>query len=457
VVVQFGGQTPLKLALALEAAGVPIIGTSPHAIDVAEDRKKFGAIAERCGLTPPPNGTALTIDEARAVAAQIGFPLLVRPSYVLGGRAMRIVYDELALEEYMRSAADVSPGHPVLIDRFLEDAYEVDVDAVADRERCVIGGIMQHIEEAGIHSGDSACVLPTYLIRPEHLEIIREQTKRVALELGVVGLLNAQFAIKEGVVYILEVNPRASRTTPFVSKAIGVPLARIAARLMAGRTLAEIGFLEEPIPAHVSVKEVVLPFAKFTGVDGFLGPEMKSTGEVMGISDNFGRAFAKSQMAAGDELPMAGTVFISVNDRDQKNVIPIARDLAALKFHIIATRGTAAALEAEGLAVRMVPKLTEGRPNALDLIVNGEIDMIVTTPLGKSSRADDATIRRAAIVKKIPFITTLSAAAAAVLGIKALSDAGIQVRSLQEYHAVKAQPAARYAAKAGESPLVSRG
>ncbi len=455
VVVQFGGQTPLKLALALEAAGVPIIGTSPSAIDAAEDRKKFGLIAERCGLTPPPSGTALTIDEARGVAERIGFPLLARPSYVLGGRAMRIVYDELALEEYMRTAADVSPGHPVLIDRFLEDAYEVDVDAVADRERCVIGGIMQHIEEAGIHSGDSACVLPTYLIRPEHLEIIREQTKRVALELGVIGLLNAQYAIKEDVVYILEVNPRASRTVPFVSKAIGVPLARIAARLMVGRTLAEIGFLEEPIPPHVSVKEAVLPFSKFLGADGFLGPEMKSTGEVMGISDNFGRAFAKSQMAAGDELPMAGTVFISVNDRDQKNVLPIARDLASLKFHIIATRGTAAALEAAGLAVKMVPKLTEGRPNVLDLIVNGAIDMIVTTPLGKSSRADDAAIRRAAIVKKIPFITTLSAAAAAVLGIKALSDAGIQVRCLQEYHAVKSQPAPRYAA-ADADPAATR-
>jgi carbamoyl-phosphate synthase large subunit len=437
VVVQFGGQTPLKLALALEAAGVPIIGTSPDSIDIAEDRRRFGAIADRLGLTPPPNGTALTVAEARAVAETIGFPLLVRPSYVLGGRAMRIVYDELSLEEYMRNAAEASPGHPVLIDRFLEDAYEVDVDAIADRERCVIGGIMQHIEEAGIHSGDSACVLPTYLIRPEHLETIREQTRAVALELKVLGLMNAQFAIKEDVVYILEVNPRASRTVPFVSKAIGAPLAKHAARLMVGRTLRDLGFLDEPRPTHISVKEAVLPFARFAGVDGFLGPEMKSTGEVMGISSTFGGAFAKSQIAAGEGLPMAGTAFISVNERDQRNVVPIARDLAALKFHLCATRGTAGALEAAGLAVRTLPKLSEGRPNVLDLIVNREIDLIVTTPLGKTSRADDAAIRRAAIARKIPFITTLSAAAAAVLAVRALSDSGITVKSLQEFHAAR--------------------
>ncbi len=438
VVVQFGGQTPLKLALALEAAGAPIIGTSPDSIDIAEDRGRFAAIAEKVGMTPPPNGAALTVEDARVIAARVGFPLLVRPSYVLGGRAMRIVYDEMALEEYMRHAADASPGHPVLIDRFLEDAYEVDIDAVADRERCVIGGIMQHIEEAGIHSGDSACVLPTYLIRPEHLDIIRRQTKAVAMELGVVGLMNAQFAIKDGVVYILEVNPRASRTVPFVSKATGTPLAKIAARLMVGQTLAEIGFTEEPKPRHISVKEAVLPFSRFAGVDGFLGPEMKSTGEVMGISPTFGIAFAKSQLAAGEGLPMAGTAFISVNERDQKNVVPIARDLAALKFDLCATRGTALALDAAGLRVKTIPKLTEGRPNVLDLIVNGEIDLIITTPLGKTSRADDAAIRRAAIMRKIPFITTLSAAAAVVLGVKALSDSGMQVRSLQEYHAAAA-------------------
>jgi carbamoyl-phosphate synthase large subunit len=434
VLVQFGGQTPLRLALALQAAGVPILGTTPTAIDRAEDRKKFLALAAQVGITLPPGGTALSVEEAMECAERVGYPLLVRPSYVLGGRAMRIVYDAPALREYMREALDASPGHPVQIDRFLEDAFEFDVDAVADGRDCVIGGIMQHIEEAGIHSGDSACVLPPYRIRAEDVETMRAQVRAAAAELGVCGLLNAQFAVQNGVVYMLEINPRASRTVPFVSKAVGRPLAKIAARVMAGETLAELGFAEEPHPRHVSVKEAVLPFNKLFGSDPFLGPEMKSTGEVMGIADNFGTAFAKSQMAAGDAIPMAGSAFISVNDRDHENVVPIARELARLKFRLLATRGTARALEMAGLACRTVPKLHEGRPHVVDRIANGEIDLVIATPLGKSSRADEAEIRRAAIRRGIPVLSTLSAAAAAVRAIRALSDHALSVKSLQEYH-----------------------
>jgi carbamoyl-phosphate synthase large subunit len=435
VVVQFGGQTPLKLALALERAGVPILGTSPEAIDRAEDRRKFQALAEKVGLTLPPGGTVHSQEEGAALAKRVGYPLLVRPSYVLGGRAMRIVYDDPSLILYLKDAFEASPDHPVQIDRFLEDAFEFDVDAVADGKRCVVGGIMQHIEEAGIHSGDSACVLPPYRIRREDLQLMRTQMSDVAMELGVRGLLNAQFAVQGSDVYLLEVNPRASRTVPFVSKAIGRPLAKIAARVMAGETLEELGFTEEPRPAHVSVKEAVLPFNKFAGTDPFLGPEMKSTGEVMGIADTFGEAFAKSQMAAGDALPMAGTAFLSVNDRDHENVVPIAAELARLKFRLCATRGTAATLEAAGLVCTTIPKLSEGRPHVVDRIANGEIDLVIATPLGKSSRADESEIRRAAIRKGIPVLSTLSAASAAVRAVYALSDRGIVVRSLQEYHA----------------------
>ncbi len=434
VLVQFGGQTPLRLALPLQEAGVPILGTSPEAIDRAEDRQKFLALAAKIGLTLPPSGTALSADEAVELAERVGYPLLVRPSYVLGGRAMRIVYDPPALREYMREALDASPGHPVQLDLFLEDAFEFDVDAIADGERCVIGGIMQHIEEAGIHSGDSACVLPPYRIRPEDLEVMRTQVKAAAADLGVRGLINVQFAVQNGIVYMLEVNPRASRTVPFVSKAVGRPLAKIAARVMAGETLESLGFLEEPRTRHVSVKEAVLPFDKLFGSDPFLGPEMKSTGEVMGISDNFGMAFAKSQMAAGGAIPMAGSAFLSVNERDHDNVVPIARELARFRFHLFATRGTARALEAAGLKCVTVPKLHEGRPNIVDRIRNGEIDLVIATPLGKSSRADEAEIRRAAIRKGIPVLSTLSAAAAAVRAIRALSDRYIEVKSLQEYH-----------------------
>jgi carbamoyl-phosphate synthase large subunit len=434
VVVQFGGQTPLKLALDLEKAGVPIMGTSPTDIDRAEDRRKFVALADELGVELPPGGTVRTMAESRELAADVGYPLLVRPSYVLGGRAMRIVYDDSSLEEYMRDAIDASPGHPVQIDRFLEDAYEFDVDAVADGERCVVAGVMQHIEEAGIHSGDSACVLPPYRIRPEELAVIRRQTAELAKALNVTGLLNAQFAIQNGTVYVLEVNPRASRTVPFVSKAIGAPLAKIAARVMSGESLEQIGFVEEPHPRHVSVKEAVLPFAKFTGSDPFLGPEMKSTGEVMGIATSFGQAFAKSQLAAGDGIPMSGAAFLSVNDSDHRGIVPIAAELARLKFHLYGTKGTAKALGLAGMECRTVPKLSEGRPHALDLIANGDLHLVIATPLGKASRADEAEIRRAAIRKGVPVLSTLSAAAAAVRGIRALSDTGIEVRTLQEFH-----------------------
>jgi len=440
VLVQFGGQTPLRLSIALHEAGVPILGTSPDAIDRAEDRERFLALAEKLDLTLPPGGTALSVAEARELAVRIGFPLLVRPSYVLGGRAMRIVYDEPQLEEYMRGAMEASPGMPVQVDWFLEDAFEFDVDAVADGEHCVIGGIMQHIEEAGIHSGDSACVLPPYRIRPGDLEIMRRQMTDVARELGVRGLLNAQFAVQNGIVYLLEVNPRASRTVPFVSKAVGRPLAKIAARVMAGESLESLGFADEPHPPHVSVKEAVLPFDKFPQSDPFLGPEMKSTGEVMGISHSFGLAFAKSQMAAGDAVPMAGTAFISVHDRDHGSVVPIARELKRLKFDLCATSGTAMALEAAGLPCRTIPKISEGRPHALDLIANGEIDLIIATPLGKVSRVDESKIRRAAIRRHLPVLSTLSAAAAAVHAVRALSDRGLEVRSLQEYHDPAEEP-----------------
>jgi carbamoyl-phosphate synthase large subunit len=434
VVVQFGGQTPLKLALGLEAAGVPILGTSPDAIDRAEDRERFLEVATRLGISLPPGGTAVDLEGALVLADRIGFPVLVRPSYVLGGRAMRIVYDREQLTGYLDEAIEASPEHPVQIDRFLEDAFEFDVDAIADGDRCVIGGIMQHIEEAGIHSGDSACVLPPYRIRPGDLEIMRRQVAGMARELGVRGLINAQFAVQNGEVYLLEVNPRASRTVPFVSKAIGRPLAKVAARVMAGETLEELGLTEEPRPAHVSVKEAVLPFDKFPQTDPFLGPEMKSTGEVMGIAASFGLAFAKSQMAANEAVPLAGTAFLSVNDRDHAGVVPIARELARLKFDLCATRGTAKALERAGLRCRTVPKISEGRPHAVDLIANGDIDLIIATPLGKVSRADESEIRRAAIRKRLPVLSTLSAAAAAVRAVRALSDRSLEVRSLQEYH-----------------------
>jgi carbamoyl-phosphate synthase large subunit len=441
--VQFGGQTPLKLSTALHKAGVRILGTSPDSIDLAEDRKRFSALLDELQIPQPPSGTASSRDEARDVAAAIGFPVVVRPSYVLGGRAMAIVYDPGALDRYMTTAVDASPEHPVLIDRFLEDAFELDVDAVGDATGAVvIAGIMEHIEEAGIHSGDSSCVVPPFLVEERHIETIRQSTRRIAKALGVVGLMNAQFAIKGDTVYVLEVNPRASRTVPYLSKATGVPLARVAARVMGGRSLASLGLTDDLTVNGVFVKSPVFPFVRFPGVDTILGPEMKSTGEVMGGAAAFGEAFAKAQVAVGQELPTTGTVFISVNNSDKPNVLPVARDLVALGFTIVATRGTAAYLRAHGVEASTVYKVNEGRPNVADQVVNGAIQMIVNTPLGRASFFDDRTVRRAAMLHGVPCITTLTGAAAAVSGIRALGDHELTVRALQDYHAKSAAPPA---------------
>ncbi|MCU1383686.1 MAG: carB [Acidobacteria bacterium] len=434
--VQFGGQTPLKLALALQDAGVRILGTSPDSIDLAEDRKRFSALLESLKITQPASGTATSRLEAREVAASIGFPVVVRPSYVLGGRGMAIVYDVNTLDRYMTNAVDASPEHPVLVDKFLEDAFEFDVDAIADATGAVvIGGIMEHIEEAGIHSGDSSCVVPPFICPERHLATIRDYTRRVARALKVIGLMNVQYAIKDDVVYVLEVNPRASRTVPYLSKAAGVSLAKIAAKVMAGRTLAELGLTDDIQVAGVFVKSPVFPFVRFPGVDTILGPEMKSTGEVMGGSTSFGVAFAKAQLAVGQRLPEHGTAFVSVNNDDKANLLPIARDLAELGFHLIATRGTAAYLRAYGLEVDVIYKVNEGRPNIADEIVNRKVDLVVNTPLGRESFFDDRTVRRAAMMHQVPCITTLTGAAAAVSAIRALREQGLGVRALQDYYA----------------------
>ena len=440
-IVQFGGQTPLKLALGLQRAGVDILGTSPDSIDLAEDRKRFAALLWELGIPQAPSGIATSRDEARDVAAKIGYPLVVRPSYVLGGRAMAIVYDAGALDRYMTEAVDASPEHPVLIDKFLEDAFELDVDAVADSAGAVvIGGVMEHIEQAGIHSGDSSCVLPPYLVAERHLVTIRDYTRRVARALNVIGLLNAQFAIKDDTVYVLEVNPRASRTVPYLSKATGVPLAKVAARVMAGRTLGELGLVDDLDVAGVFVKAPVFPFVRFPGVDTILGPEMKSTGEVMGAAATFGSAYAKAQLAAGQKLPDRGTAFISVNNEDKANVLPIAKDLAGLGFSLLATRGTAAYLRAHGLESELVYKVNEGRPHIGDRLLNREIDLVVNTPLGRESFFDDRTLRRIATVLGVPCVTTLTGASAAVDAIRALKDEAVDVQPLQEYHAAVARP-----------------
>jgi carbamoyl-phosphate synthase large subunit len=435
VVIQFGGQTPLRLAVPLQAAGVRILGTSPDAVDLAEDRKRFSALLTELGIPQPESGTATSLDEAKVVAERIGYPVLVRPSYVLGGRAMAIVFDGDHLEGYVREAVKASPEHPILVDRFLEDAYEVDVDAVGDGERVVIGGILQHIEEAGIHSGDSAMVLPTYKISAEHLETIRSYTRKLGLALGVRGLMNVQYAIKNDVVYVLEVNPRASRTTPFVSKAAGVPLAKVAARIMAGRSLAQQGITKDLEVTRIFVKESVFPFLKFPGADILLGPEMKSTGEVMGISEDFGIAFAKSQMASGFRIPTEGTVFISVNDFDKGGVLPHARALKAMGFRILATRGTAEFLSREGVATDMVFKVNEGRPNIVDFIKDGKISIVFNTPLGKESFFDDGAIRKSATLHGVLAVTTLTGAAATVRAIQAVRERTMDFLSLQEIHA----------------------
>ncbi len=434
--VQFGGQTPLKLALALQHAGVTILGTSPDSIDLAEDRKRFARLLEELDITQPASGTAISRREARDIAASIGFPVVVRPSYVLGGRGMAIVYDTGTLDRYMTQAVDASPEHPVLIDRFLEDAFEFDVDAIADASGAVvIGGIMEHIEEAGIHSGDSSCVVPPFICPERHLQTIRTYTRRIAGALKVVGLMNVQYAIKDDVVYVLEVNPRASRTVPYLSKATGVSLAKIAARVMAGRTLAELGLTDDLQVAGVFVKSPVFPFVRFPGVDTILGPEMKSTGEVMGGSSSFGVAFAKAQLAVGQRLPERGTAFVSVNNNDKAKLIPIARDLVELGFRLIATRGTAAYLRAHGLDVDVIFKVNEGRPNVADEIVNRKVDLVVNTPLGRESFFDDRAVRRAAMMHQVPCITTLTGAQAAVSAIRALRQQGLVVHALQDYYA----------------------
>jgi len=441
VIVQFGGQTPLNLAAGLQAAGVPIIGTSPKSIEIAEDRKLFGAMLDKLGIRQTSGGTAVTEDEAVEVANKISYPVLVRPSFVLGGRGMQLVHNETDLRRYVREAIEVSPGatpgsaaNPILVDHFLEDATEVDVDCISDGEIVVIGAIMEHIEEAGIHSGDSSCVIPPFSLSDSVKKEIAESTKAMAKELNVRGLMNVQFAVQNETVYVLEVNPRASRTAPFVSKAIGVPLPKLAAKIMAGKTLKELGFTKEVIPPHFSVKEAVFPFIRFPGIDIVLGPEMKSTGEVMGIGDSVGIAFAKAQMAAQPALPSKGNIFISVADRQKEGVAKIAKGYVELGFKLYATSGTAAALKAAGVPVKKLFKLNEGRPNALDMIKNGELAMIVNTPSGKVAREDEVKIRSTATANRIPVFTTLRGAQASLEGIRALRESGLSVKSLQEYH-----------------------
>ncbi|MBN2831521.1 MAG: carbamoyl-phosphate synthase large subunit [Candidatus Omnitrophica bacterium] len=434
VIVQFGGQTPLNLAVSLLKAGVNILGTSAESIDIAEDRKRFKHMLHKLGLLQPDNGTAFNFEEAKEVAKKIGYPVLVRPSYVLGGRAMEIAYDEEALEKFIKDAAEVSGEHPVLIDKFLEDAIEVDVDLIGDGETFVIGGILEHIEYAGVHSGDAAMSLPTYTLSEDSLHKIRKATYEMANELSLVGLMNIQYAVKDDKVYVLEVNPRASRTIPFVSKAIGVPLAEIATKVLLGKNLKDLGFTKEIIPKHVSIKESVFPFNRFPGVDVILGPEMKSTGEVMGIDKDFGRAYIKSQLAAGQKLPRKGNIFISVRDRDKRQVIFVAKKLVDLGFNIYASTGTAQALDKSGIKVKVLPKIAEGRPNILDLMKDGKVQLVINTPSGRIPRQDEIKIRSHVILYNIPYTTSISAAQATVSGIEVLLKNDLEVKSLQAYH-----------------------
>lgn len=434
VIVQFGGQTPLNLAVPLHKAGVPILGTQPESIDRAEDRKLFQAMLNKLGLVQPPNGTAKNVEEAVAVAANIGYPVIVRPSYVLGGRAMKIVYKQQELEDFTKAAIEVSPEHPILIDKFLEDAIEVDVDAVSDGKTTLICGIMEHIEEAGVHSGDSACVLPPYSISKEMMGHIQKATRDMAKELGVVGLMNIQYAIKEDRLFVLEVNPRASRTVPFVSKATGVPLAKIATRVMLGKTLEELGFVEEVIPEHISVKEAVLPFNRFSNVDTLLGPEMKSTGEVMGVDMDFGTAYAKAQLAAGQNLPTKGTVFMSVKEKDRNACARLAAQFREIGFQIMATRGTSAFLKSCSIDNIMINKVSLGRPHVIDAIKNHEIDLIINTGAGGETRLDGYLIRRAALKYNIPYATTIAGATAICRGVASLRGRKLSVNTIQEYH-----------------------
>jgi len=439
VIIQFGGQTPLKLAIPLQEAlksqtKTKIWGTSPDSIDTAEDRERFEKILRKLNIQQPPNGLARTYEAAREVAQRIQYPVVVRPSYVLGGRAMEIVYSDSELERYMSYAVQIEPDHPILIDHFLENAIEVDVDAIADMTgQVVIGGIMEHIEQAGIHSGDSACSIPSITLSEPVLNQIRTWTIELAKALNVIGLMNIQFAVQGDQVFILEANPRASRTVPFVSKAIGHPLAQIAARVMSGKTLEELNFTEEIIPKHISVKEAVLPFDKFPGTDTILGPEMRSTGEVMGIDTDFGKAFAKAELAASQRLPLKGTVFVSMNDREKAAVVPVVKDLMSLGFKVVATEGTRKVLIENGLEVALVLKLHEGRPHVLDSIKNEQIQLIINTPTGKEALTDDRLIRRTALSYKIPIITTIAGAKATAAAIRSLQSQPLTVKSLQEY------------------------
>jgi carbamoyl-phosphate synthase large subunit len=435
VIVQFGGQTPLKLVVPLERAGVPILGTPPDAIDRAEDRRRFSDLLDRLGLAQAPGSTARSFEEASRIATHIGYPVLVRPSYVLGGRAMQIVYDEADLQNYMKEAVRVSPEHPILVDKFLEDALEIDVDAIADGQRVVVGGVMEHVEKAGVHSGDSACALPPYSLGDDQIERIQAQARALATELGVIGLLNIQFAIKNEQIFVLEVNPRASRTVPFVSKAIGVPLAKIATRVMLGETLVGLGFGEEREVRHIAVKEAVFPFIKFPGVDTILGPEMKSTGEVMGIDHDFRKAYVKSQLSAGSPLPTSGKVFVSVKNRDKRAALQISKRLAEMGFSLVATVGTAKLLQRQGMTVETVYKVNESyRPNIVDLMKRGEIALVFNTPEDGRARKDSYLIRRTAVTQNIPYYTTVDGAQAAIGGIEALLKGEISVKPLQEYH-----------------------
>ncbi len=489
VIVQFGGQTPLNLARRLKEAGVPIIGTSVEAIEAAEDREKFQQLLRKLGLKQPPNGIARTMDEARREAEKIGYPLLVRPSFVLGGRAMEICYDPAQMERFVAEAFIAAEGQPVLIDCFLEGATEVDVDCISDGKDVIVAGVMEHIEEAGVHSGDSACAIPPYSLPGPVVAEIKESTIALARELGVVGLMNVQFAVRwEGagdsglgtgdktsdesrrddavsdsspqspapsprpVVYVLEVNPRASRTVPFVAKATGLPAAKVAAKVMAGVSLAEQGITSDPIPAHVSVKEAVLPFIKFSGVDIVLGPEMRSTGEVMGISERFSMAFAKSQLAAGTVLPQAGNIFVSVANRQKAAAADLAKRLVALGFSLLATSGTAAALEERGIPCRRLKKIQEGHPNLLDMFADHDVALVMNTPSGKGARTDEGRIRAAAVQAGVPCVTTIEAATAAVKAIEALREEEMQVQALQDRFARRIGSFSRRAAASRGRP-----
>ena len=434
IIVQFGGQTPLNLSVPLSDAGVKILGTSPDSIDRAEDRERFQVMLKKLQILQPENGIAVNKQEAVQIADRIGYPVVVRPSFVLGGRAMEIVYDRKDLEYYMETAVQVSPGKPILIDRFLDGAVEIDVDAISDGHDTIIGGIMEHIEEAGIHSGDSACVLPPVSLEPEILETIMEHTRALAKELSVVGLMNIQYAVRDGIIYVIEVNPRASRTVPFVSKATGVPLANMATRVIMGETLKSLGLTREVIPEYVSVKEAVFPFSRFPGVDTILGPEMKSTGEVMGIDRNFGLAFGKSQLAVGQRIPLSGTVFISVKDTDKAAALPVALGLFNLGFKILATRGTSQFLMKNGVTNEPVNKVREGRPHAVDMIKNGEIHLVINTTSDKKAMAESYSIRRASLTLNVPYTTTLAGAKATLLAIRSMTEEEMKVRTIQEYH-----------------------